>query len=71
VVELLGPGYPLYYGDAKGKTEDLISMNYEIEYLLKDLKNIETANLYLKRIDKKYFKIETFVQQFIKLLNSL
>jgi hypothetical protein len=71
VVELLGPGYPLYYGDEKGKTEDLISMNYEIEYLLKDLKNIETANKYLQKIDKKYFRIETFVQQFIQLINNL
>jgi hypothetical protein len=71
VVEFLGPEYPLYYGDAKGKAEDLISMNYEIEYLLKDLRNIEIANDYLQKIDKTPFKIETFIQQFIQVINEL
>ena len=71
VVELLGPWYPLYYGDSRGGVGHLITMNSQVEYLLKDLKNIELAHEYLKKINKTPFKIETFIQQLIQVINSL
>ena len=71
VVELLGTGYPLYYGDKEGVVGNLVKMNMEIEYLLIDLKNIETAHEYLKKLNKTPFKVETFIKQLIQVVSSL
>jgi polysaccharide pyruvyl transferase WcaK-like protein len=59
VVEMLGEKYPLYF----------IEMS-EVKELL-TMQNIELAYNYLKKIDKKQFKITTFKENFIKILNKI
>jgi hypothetical protein len=63
VVELLGENYPLYFNN-----EDLY---IEINNLLSNDKLIRNAHNYLKRMDKKFFHINTFVNEFHNIITKL
>lgn len=58
VVEVLGNDYPLYYEDDPQQGICILSSSPE---------RIYQAHLYLTRIDKTPYKIESFVQQLNKL----
>jgi polysaccharide pyruvyl transferase WcaK-like protein len=70
VVDYLGENYPLYYGNKEGKTEDLVSLNREIDSLLKG-NLVQEAHEYLKKMDKTPFRIETFIQQLVETIMTL
>ncbi len=59
VVEVLGDHYPLYYNTLEEATEII------------NMKNIERAHHYLKRMDKTKLKIEYFKEEFDKILKKL
>ena len=63
VVELLGTSYPLYYNNDE---DDNIVQIYN---LLKTDSAIRKAHKYLKRLNKKKYKIETFIKNFIEIIN--
>jgi hypothetical protein len=60
VVELLGPGYPLYLEDL----EDVFVVNLTIE-------SIRKANIYLRSMDKTCLKIETFTNSLFRILKNI
>lgn len=62
VVEVLGPDYPLYY-DEKDPQQGIVALSSSPE-------RIYQAHVYLTRIDKTPYKIESFVQQLNKLLDG-
>jgi hypothetical protein len=59
VVEVLGENYPLFYNSVSD-VEELVTID-----------NIEKAHVYLKKMDKTKFKIETFVKSFQNILNQI
>jgi polysaccharide pyruvyl transferase WcaK-like protein len=59
IVEILGETYPLYYNTLEESTE-IVTM-----------KNIEKAYNYLKNLNKNKFRIETFKNDFNKILKKL
>ena len=58
VIDYLGEDYPLYFDNLK-----------EIDDLL-DIRKIKEAHLYLKKMDKKKFKIEMFANKIFDLVNQ-
>jgi hypothetical protein len=60
IVEMLGPHYPLYYGDNYGKISSA-AMDSDIEKLLTDTINIKHAYKYLLHMDKSKFMIDYFL----------
>jgi hypothetical protein len=63
VVELLGTSYPLYYNN--DENDNVV----QIYNLLKTDSVIRKAHKYLKRLNKKKYKIETFIKNFIEIIN--
>ena len=68
VVELLGDKYPLYF---ICDTNDYNSMNSQICKLLTNDVNIRKAHKYLKRLNIEKFKIDSFVKDFIKIIQKI
>lgn len=62
VVELLGENYPLYFNNE--------TLQYNI-YNLLTLKNIKKANIYLKKLNKNKYKINTFIENVNKIFINL
>lgn len=71
VVEILGPDYPLYYGDSEGNTNDTYKMNYQITNLLTDTRNIKSAYKYLLSMDKRKFDIDFFISQLTNIMRQI
>ena len=59
VVEILGENYPFYFSSLEEASEKL---NYG---------NVLKTHLYLKTLDKKKLQIDTFVDQFTKIVGRL
>ncbi len=59
VVEILGESYPLYFNTLEEASEII------------NLKNIEKAHIYLKKLDKSQLKIETFQKNFDIILKTI
>lgn len=59
VVEILGSDYPLFY-DKLEDINDILSS-----------RNIESAYIYLKRLDKTNLKIETFINKFFDIVKKI
>lgn len=59
IVEVLGKNYPLFFDDINKVTE------------LLSLDNIERAYSYIKSLDKTKFKLETFVKEFISIVDKI
>lgn len=59
LVEILGTNYPLFYN------------NIEDINLLLNLKTIKKGHYYLKKLNKKDFKIETFINNLINIINAI
>ena len=57
VVEYLGSGYPFYYDSMEEATEKL-----------NNIKLIRDTNNYLKKMNKSFLKIETFINNFKKII---
>lgn len=68
VVELLGPKYPLYLTSNPRDTTNLMK---DLEKLLNKGSNIRNAYLYIKKLDKTKFTIESFVKSFVLFCNSI
>jgi glycosyltransferase involved in cell wall biosynthesis len=67
VVELLGTKYPLYIQDSSNISE----INHRVNQLLSDPKIIYRTYKYLQNINKNIFKVETFIERFIKLVSTI
>ena len=63
VIELLGMSYPLYYNEDDEKF-------VEIYNLLKNDDMIKKAHKHLKNLNKNKYKIETFINNFIKIIKN-
>jgi len=63
VVELLGEKYPLYFNNES-------TLDIEINNLLSNDKLIRNAHNYLKSMDKNLFYINTFVNEFHKIITK-
>ena len=59
IVELLGENYPLYYN------------NIDDVHKLLSLDIIDKAYSYIKNLDKTKFKLETFVKEFITIVDKI
>jgi polysaccharide pyruvyl transferase WcaK-like protein len=68
VVEILGPKYPLYLTSNPRDTNNLMK---DLDKLLSKSSNIRNAYLYIKKLDKTPFTIESFVKSFVSLCNQL
>lgn len=62
VVEVLGKKYPLYID----YDIPFIQFNRQVNRLLSDSKRIYNAHVYLRKLDKTKFKIQTFVNTFLQ-----
>ena len=67
VVELLGEKYPLYFTDTYSNKTDL---NTSICNVL-TIDNIKNAHVYLCKMNKSVIKIETFINNFTKVIKEL
>lgn len=73
VIELLGQSYPLYYNtdqDIDKDQNNTENMFIEIYNLLKNDDSIKKAHKYLKNLNKDKFKIQTFINNFIKIIKN-
>jgi hypothetical protein len=59
IIEVLGSDYPLYYNNIS-EVKDLLNLN-----------SIEKAYAYIKNLDKTKFKIETFIKDFISIVDKI
>ena len=70
VVEVLGNDYPLYYDKENEEEEENIYLRNIDTVLSSSPDRIYQAHLYLTRLDKTPFRIETFVQHLNKLFQE-